>query len=1103
MRKQAFNPYLPSWEYIPDGEPHVFDGRIYLYGSHDRFGSAGFCLNDYVCWSADVHDLTDWRYEGVIYRKDKDPVNQDIPADAPEQPLLFGIEPKKPEDLNPRGVHAMWAPDVAKGPDGRYYLYYCLDFLPQIRVAVCDTPAGKYEYYGMVRHRDGQILGEAEGDLIQFDPGVFCEGDEIYLYSGNAPIKPEQDSGKQASQVMRLEPDMLTLKEEPRRLLPSVTESAGTGFEGHEFFEASSIRKISGLYYFVYSSVKSSEMCYAVSEYPDRGYRFGGTLIDIGDIGYNGRTAEKAVNPLGNTHGGIECCGGQWYVFYHRQTDRTNFSRQGCAEKIFINEDGSIDQAEVTSCGLNPGPLEGTGIYPARICCHLTGKNGAVSSHPMAMKEDYPYLTQDVSDLEPDSPEAESDAVCPVQYVTNVQDGDKIGYKYFRFDGTGAKKIFIRIRGNAEGAVKVSQSLNGEPCGTVKISVQNEGWTEIPGDISPKAGITPLYFEYVGNGRIDIQQFTLSGADEKTEKNLKELTGEMTLEEKASFCSGYYYWHTKGLERMDIPRVMMCDGPHGLRKQVGAEDHLGLNDSVTAVCFPSASALAASFDREIMEKLGKCLGRECQAENVGMLLGPGVNMKRSPLCGRNFEYFSEDPYLAGELAAAYVKSFQAEGVAACVKHFVCNNQETNRMSGDSEVDERTLREIYLPAFERVVKDAKVRSVMCAYNALNGTFCAENKNLLTKILRDEWGFDGFVVTDWGAVKDRVTGMEAGVDLEMPGGPGAQDEKIVRAVREGRLKERILDETVERILTFIRDSVEQKHAAQWDYSGDHRKAVEIAEECIVLLENRDKILPLRKKTSTVFIGEFARAPRYQGGGSSHVNPWKVTGAYDEAREMGADVTFVQGYRTDDTGDAEALIREAVQAAKSAGAAVIFAGLPDAYESEGKDRETLGMPEAQNRLIEAVADVQPDTVVVLHAGAPVAMPWRDKVKAVLFSYLCGEGAGEAQAHILYGEVNPSGKLAETFPLCLEQNPSYLNFPDTDGVTEYREGVFIGYRYYDKKALDVAYPFGYGLSYTEFEYSNIRLDREKMKDTDTLTVTCTVKNTGNRAGREQRSVF
>ena len=577
----------------------------------------------------------------------------------------------------------------------------------------------------------------------------------------------------------------------------------------------------------------------------------------------------------------------------------------------------------------------------------------------------------------------------------------------------------------------------------------------------------------------------------------------MTLEEKASFCSGYYYWHTKGLERMDIPRVMMCDGPHGLRKQVGAEDHLGLNDSVTAVCFPSASALAASFDREIRAQLRTCLGRECPAENVGMLLGPGVNMKRSPLCGRNFEYFSEDPYLAGELAAAYVKSLQAEGVAACVKHFACNNQETNRMSGDSEVDERTLREIYLPAFERVVKDAKVRSVMCAYNALNGTFCAENKNLLTKILRDEWGFDGFVVTDWGAVKNRVTGMEAGVDLEMPGGPGAQDEKIVRAVREGRLKERILDETVERILTFIRDSVEQKHAAQWDYSGDHRKAVEIAEECIVLLENRDKILPLRKKTSTVFIGKFARAPRYQGGGSSHVNPWKVTGAYDEAREMGADVTFVQGYRTDDTGDEEALIREAVQAAKSAGAAVIFAGLPDAYESEGKDRETLGMPEAQNRLIEAVAGVQPDTVVVLHAGAPVAMPWRDKVKAVLFSYLCGEGAGEAQAHILYGEVNPSGKLAETFPVCLEQNPSYLNFPDTDGVTEYREGVFIGYRYYDKKALDVAYPFGYGLSYTEFEYSNIRLDREKMKDTDTLTVTCTVKNTGNRAGREQRSVF
>ena len=337
---------------------------------------------------------------------------------------------------------------------------------------------------------------------------------------------------------------------------------------------------------------------------------------------------------------------------------------------------------------------------------------------------------------------------------------------------------------------------------------------------------------------------------------------QLTLEEKAAFCSGYYYWHTKGLERLGIPKVMMCDGPHGLRKQVGAEDHLGLNESVQAVCFPSASALAASFDRNVMEELGTCLGKECQAEHVGMLLGPGVNMKRSPLCGRNFEYFSEDPYLAGELAASYVKSLQKEGVAACLKHFACNNQETDRMSGDSRVDERTLREIYLPAFEKVVKESGVRAVMCAYNSLNGTFCAENKKLLTDILREEWGFQGMVVTDWGAVKGRVKGMEAGLDLEMPGGPGAQDQKIVDAVKEGRLDETVLDRTVERILRFVSDCVEQEKETAWNHEDDHRKAVEIAGECMVLLENRDQILPLKKDVKTAFIGEFAVKPRYQG-------------------------------------------------------------------------------------------------------------------------------------------------------------------------------------------------------------------------------------------------
>ena len=522
---------------------------------------------------------------------------------------------------------------------------------------------------------------------------------------------------------------------------------------------------------------------------------------------------------------------------------------------------------------------------------------------------------------------------------------------------------------------------------------------------------------------------------------------QLTLEEKAAFCSGYYYWHTKGLERLGIPKVMMCDGPHGLRKQVGAEDHLGLNESVLAVCFPSASALAASFDRNVMEELGTCLGKECQAEHVGMLLGPGVNMKRSPLCGRNFEYFSEDPYLAGELAASYVKSLQKEGVAACVKHFACNNQETDRMSGDSRVDERTLREIYLPAFE-----------------------------------------------------------AGLDLEMPGGPGAQDQKIVDVVREGRLDETVLDRTVERILRFVSDCVEQEKETVWNHEDAHRKAVEIAGECMVLLENRDQILPLKKDVKTAFIGEFAVKPRYQGGGSSHVNPWKVTGTLDTALEKGANVVFARGYDTENEEDQKqvtALIEEAVQVAREAEAAVIFAGLPDAYESEGKDRTSLEMPEVQNRLIGAVAEVQPNTVVVLHAGAPVLLPWRDRVKGILLAYLCGEGAGEAEEAILYGRVNPSGKLAETFPLKLEHNPSYLNFPGENGTVEYREGVFTGYRYYDKKALDVAYPFGFGLSYTEFDYDDLRLEKENIKDTETLRVTCRVKNTGTLPGKEALQLY
>lgn len=518
MKKQAFNPYLPSYEYIPDGEPHVFGDRIYLYGSHDRFGSAGFCLNDYVCYSADVKDLTEWKYEGVIFRKEQDPVNRNLPDDVPEQPLLFGIKPKKAEDLNPRGIHAMWAPDVVCGPDGRYYLFYCLDFLPQIRVAVCDTPAGKYEYYGMVRHADGSVLGDREGDLIQFDPGVFMDDDgEIYLYSGNAPMRPEQDEGKKGSQVMRLEKDMLTLKTEPVTLLPSVNESEGTGYEGHEFFEASSIRKICGKYYLVYSSIRSSELCYAVSDRPDGGYIYGGTLVDIGDVGVNGTTAETAVNVSGNTHGGIECADGQWYIFYHRQTDRTYFSRQGCAEKIYFDEAGKIAQAEVTSCGMNKGPLVDKGIYPARICCHLTGKKGVTRSNPDDMKMDYPFLTQDGKDIDPESAEAKRETEMPIQYICNIQDGTVIGYKYFCFgtekgSGDFEYQIDVQVRGNAVGVLYVQTAPGrgrSDALGEIPLNVRTRSWTKQTGTFRISEGVHPLYFRYEGNGALDMVTFAL------------------------------------------------------------------------------------------------------------------------------------------------------------------------------------------------------------------------------------------------------------------------------------------------------------------------------------------------------------------------------------------------------------------------------------------------------------------------------------------------------------------------------------------------------------------------------------------------------------------
>ena len=580
-------------------------------------------------------------------------------------------------------------------------------------------------------------------------------------------------------------------------------------------------------------------------------------------------------------------------------------------------------------------------------------------------------------------------------------------------------------------------------------------------------------------------------------RDVKAIIREMTLEEKAGMCSGKDFWHLKGVERLGIPEVMVSDGPHGLRKQAEEADHLGLNESIKAVCFPTACATACSFDRDLLEEMGERIGDECQAEDLSVILGPAVNIKRSPLCGRNFEYFSEDPYLASQMAAAHIKGVQSKNVGTSIKHFAANNQEHRRMSCSSEIDERTLREIYLAAFETAIKEAKPDTVMCSYNRINGEFASENHWLLTEVLRDQWGFEGYVMSDWGAVNDRVKGLKAGLELEMPGSGGNTDKEIVEAVKSGELEESVLDRAVERILNIVFKFTDNRQEGKFDLEEDHKLAAKIAGESMVLLKN-EGVLPLPAQGKKIaFIGKFAETPRFQGGGSSHINSFKITSALEAVKEV-AEVTYAQGYDVKEDVIDQAMLNQAVETAKEADVAVIFAGLPDAFESEGYDRTHMRMPDCQNTLISEIAKVQENVVVVLHNGSPVEMPWADQVKGILEAYLCGQAVGQAEVDILFGKVNPSGKLAETIPYKLSDNPSYLNFPGDGQKVEYKEGVFVGYRYYDTKEMPVRYPFGYGLSYTTFEYSDLQLSSDKIKDTDKLKVTLKVKNTGNRAGKE-----
>jgi len=589
--------------------------------------------------------------------------------------------------------------------------------------------------------------------------------------------------------------------------------------------------------------------------------------------------------------------------------------------------------------------------------------------------------------------------------------------------------------------------------------------------------------------------------------NIKKIISEMTLEEKAGLCSGLGFWETKPVERVGVPSILMTDGPHGLRKVpsqlsgdgVGGSLLNAEKGSVPATCFPPASLSACSFDRELLNELGQAIADEALAESISIVLGPGVNIKRSPLCGRNFEYFSEDPYLAGEMGLSFIKGCESKGVGTSLKHFTGNEQETRRWSSDSIIDERTLREIYLPAFEKSIKAGKPATVMCAYNKVNGEYASENYRLLTEILRDEWGFDGVVVSDWGAVNDRVKGLKAGLELEMPAvAVPSNDDYIVKAVKSGELDIETLDIAVERLLNLIVRTLPKGDVVPFDKEKHNALAQRIAAESIVLLKNENNILPLKKDEKVVFIGEFATAPRYQGAGSSQVNPVKMTPALEAVKDN-KNVTYCQGYITNKCDDSnEKLESEAVAAAKSADVCVLFVGLPPAYESEGYDRTHMRMPEGQNKLIEAVSAVNKNIVVVLHNGSPVEMPWLSKADGILEAYLGGQAGGAAIADILFGTVNPCGKLAESIPVKLSDNPSYLYYFGERDVTEYREGVFVGYRYYDTKEMTVQFPFGHGLSYTEFEYSNLKLDKTSMKDTEKLTVTVDIENVGKVAGKE-----
>jgi beta-glucosidase len=571
----------------------------------------------------------------------------------------------------------------------------------------------------------------------------------------------------------------------------------------------------------------------------------------------------------------------------------------------------------------------------------------------------------------------------------------------------------------------------------------------------------------------------------------------LTLEQKASLLSGKDFWSTKSIDEAGIPSIQLADGPHGIRRQSGDADHLGINDADPSTCFPPAVAVGSSWDRDVAAQVGAAVGREALVFGVSVVLGPGVNIKRSPLCGRNFEYYSEDPLLSGVLGAAHVKGMQEVGPGASVKHFAANNQEHERMRISADVDERTLREIYLPAFERVVTEAAPATVMCSYNKVNGVSASHNAWLLTDILRTQWGFEGAVVSDWGAVSDRVAGVAAGMDLEMPGSGGVTDQQIVDAVRAGTLDVSVVDAAVRRVLALT--ELPHTPVGELDVDAHHALARILAAESIVLLKNDNETLPLSDVQRISVIGSFAVNPRFQGGGSSHITPTCTDAALDTIRDLalehGTTVEYADGFSLDSDSDDGVLHNQAVEVAARSDVAIVFAGLSDREESEGFDRDSLLLPKAQQALIRDVAATATRTVVVLSNGGVVSLEdWHDDVDAIVEGWLLGQAGGSAIADVLFGVVNPSGHLAETIPMRLQDNPSWNNFPGEQGHVRYGEGVMVGYRHYETAEVPVRYPFGHGLSYTSFQTSDLHVETT---GPDTATVKVRVTNTGSVFGK------